>query len=74
MHLSEDPKKICSYSPYIMYMIEKVAKMEFWKMWHTSLWSSILARIQGFHLLELNKTLVAKKKYLRRVLHSCHSR
>jgi hypothetical protein len=28
-HLSEDPKKICSYSPYIMYMIEKVAKMEF---------------------------------------------
>jgi hypothetical protein len=30
-HLSEDPKKICSYSPYIMYMIEKVAKMEFSK-------------------------------------------
>jgi hypothetical protein len=28
-HLFEDPKKICSYSPYIMYMIEKVAKMEF---------------------------------------------
>jgi hypothetical protein len=28
-HLSEDPKKICSYSPYIMYMIEKVAKTEF---------------------------------------------
>jgi hypothetical protein len=28
-HLSEDPKKICSYSPYIMYMIEKVIKMEF---------------------------------------------
>jgi hypothetical protein len=27
--LSEDPKKICSYSPYIMYMIEKVAKAEF---------------------------------------------
>jgi hypothetical protein len=30
-HLSEDPKKICSYSPYIMYMIEKVAKTEFLK-------------------------------------------
>jgi hypothetical protein len=30
-HLSEDPKKICSYSPYIMYIIEKVAKMEFLK-------------------------------------------
>jgi hypothetical protein len=28
-HLSEDPKKICSYSPYIMYMIEKIAKTEF---------------------------------------------
>jgi hypothetical protein len=28
-HLSEDPKNICSYSPYIMYMIEKVAKTEF---------------------------------------------
>jgi hypothetical protein len=28
-HLSKDPKKICSYSPYIMYMIEKVAKTEF---------------------------------------------
>jgi hypothetical protein len=28
-HLFEDPKKICSYSPYIMYMIEKVTKMEF---------------------------------------------
>jgi hypothetical protein len=28
-HLSADPKKICSYSPYIMYMIEKVAKTEF---------------------------------------------
>jgi hypothetical protein len=28
-HLSEDPKKICSYSPYIMFMIEKVAKTEF---------------------------------------------
>jgi hypothetical protein len=28
-HLSEDPKKVCSYSLYIMYMIEKVAKMEF---------------------------------------------
>jgi hypothetical protein len=28
-HLSEDPKKICSYSPYIIYMIEKVAKTEF---------------------------------------------
>jgi hypothetical protein len=28
-HLSEDPKTICSYSPYIMYMIEKVAKTEF---------------------------------------------
>jgi hypothetical protein len=28
-HISEYPKKICSYSPYIMYMIEKVAKAEF---------------------------------------------
>jgi hypothetical protein len=28
-HLSEDPKKICSYSPYIKYMIEKVAKTDF---------------------------------------------
>jgi hypothetical protein len=28
-HLSEDPKKIYSYIPYIMYMIEKVAKTEF---------------------------------------------
>jgi hypothetical protein len=28
-HLSEDPKKICSYSPYIMFMIEKVAKTKF---------------------------------------------
>jgi hypothetical protein len=28
-HLFEDPKNICSYSPYIMYMIEKVAKTEF---------------------------------------------
>jgi hypothetical protein len=28
-HLSEDPKKICSYSPYIMFMIEKVTKTEF---------------------------------------------
>jgi hypothetical protein len=28
-NLSEDPKKICSYSPYIMYLIEKVAKTEF---------------------------------------------
>jgi hypothetical protein len=28
-HLSKDPKKICSYSPYIMFMIEKVAKTEF---------------------------------------------
>jgi hypothetical protein len=28
-HLSKDPKKICSYSPYIMYMIEKVAKTKF---------------------------------------------
>jgi hypothetical protein len=35
-HLSEDPKTICSYSPYIMYMIEKVAKTEFPKMLHTS--------------------------------------
>jgi hypothetical protein len=25
-HLSEDPKNICSYSPYIMYMIEKGCK------------------------------------------------
>jgi hypothetical protein len=28
-HLSEDPKKICSYSSCIMYMIEKVAKTKF---------------------------------------------
>jgi hypothetical protein len=28
-HLSKDPKNICSYSPYIMYMIEKVAKTDF---------------------------------------------
>jgi hypothetical protein len=28
-YLLEDPKKICSYSPYIMYMVEKVAKIEF---------------------------------------------
>jgi hypothetical protein len=28
-YLSEDPKKIYSYSPYIMYMIEKVTKIEF---------------------------------------------
>jgi hypothetical protein len=28
-NLSEDPKNICSYSPYIMYMIEKVTKTEF---------------------------------------------
>jgi hypothetical protein len=31
-HLSEDPKMICSYSLYIMYMIEKVAKTEFPKI------------------------------------------
>jgi hypothetical protein len=31
-HLSEHTKKICSYSPYIMYMIEKVAKTEFPKI------------------------------------------
>jgi hypothetical protein len=28
-YLSEDPKKICSYSPYIMYMIERVTRVEF---------------------------------------------
>ena len=28
-NLSEDPKKICSYSPYIMFMIEKASKMDF---------------------------------------------
>jgi hypothetical protein len=28
-NLSEDPKKICSYSPYIMFMIEKVTRVEF---------------------------------------------
>jgi hypothetical protein len=28
-YLPEDPKKICSYSPYIMYMIERVTKMDF---------------------------------------------
>jgi hypothetical protein len=28
-HLFEDPKKLCSYSPYTMYMIEKVANAEF---------------------------------------------
>ena len=28
-NLSEDPKKICSYSPYIMYMIESVSKLDF---------------------------------------------
>jgi hypothetical protein len=29
--LSEDPKKICSYSPYIMHMIERVSRVEFLK-------------------------------------------
>jgi hypothetical protein len=28
-YLSEDPKKICNYSPYIMYMIERVTRFEF---------------------------------------------
>jgi hypothetical protein len=28
-YLSEDPKKICSYSSYIMFMIERVTKVEF---------------------------------------------
>jgi hypothetical protein len=28
-YLSEDPKKICSYSPYIMFMIERVFRVEF---------------------------------------------
>jgi hypothetical protein len=28
-YLSEDPKKICSYSPYIMFMIERVSRVEF---------------------------------------------
>jgi hypothetical protein len=26
---SEDPKKICSYNPYIMFMIERVTRVEF---------------------------------------------
>jgi hypothetical protein len=30
-YLSEDPKKICSYSPYIMYMIKRVTRVEFHK-------------------------------------------
>jgi hypothetical protein len=28
-YLSEDPKKICNYNPYIMYMIERVTRVEF---------------------------------------------
>jgi hypothetical protein len=28
-YLSEDPKKICSYSPHIMFMIERVTRVEF---------------------------------------------
>jgi hypothetical protein len=28
-YLSEDPKKICNYNPYIMYMIERVSRVEF---------------------------------------------
>jgi hypothetical protein len=28
-YLPEDPKKICSYSPYIMFMIERVTGVEF---------------------------------------------
>jgi hypothetical protein len=28
-YFSEDPKKICSYSPYIMFMIERVTRVEF---------------------------------------------
>ena len=28
-NLPENPQKICSYSPYIMYMIEKVKKAKF---------------------------------------------
>jgi hypothetical protein len=28
-YLSEDPKKICSYNSYIMFMIEKVTRVEF---------------------------------------------
>jgi hypothetical protein len=65
-HLSDDPKKICSYSPYIMYMIEKVAKTEFPKnVTHKPL-KSILAKILDFHLLELSKHLDVRKKYLTR--------
>jgi hypothetical protein len=73
-HLSEDPKKICSCSPYIMYMIEKVAKTEFPKnVTHKPLKLNP-SKIQGFHLLDLNKPLVVKKKYLRKVLPSCHKK
>jgi hypothetical protein len=28
-YLSEDPKKICSYSLYIMFMVERVTRVEF---------------------------------------------
>jgi hypothetical protein len=28
-NLSEDPRKICSYSPYIMHMIERVSRLTF---------------------------------------------
>jgi hypothetical protein len=28
-YLSDDPKKICSYNPYIMFLIEKVTRVEF---------------------------------------------
>jgi hypothetical protein len=28
-YLSEDPMKICSYNPYIMYKIERVSRVEF---------------------------------------------
>jgi hypothetical protein len=30
-HMSDDPMKICSYSPYIIYMVERVAQVEFHK-------------------------------------------
>jgi hypothetical protein len=30
-YLSEDPKKICNYSLYIMHMIERVTRVEFSK-------------------------------------------
>jgi hypothetical protein len=63
-HLSEDPKKICSYSPYIMFMIEKVAKTEFLKnVIHKPL---KLNPSTNIHLLELSKHLDMSKKCLRR--------